>query len=387
MLGDLPALAAVVTDRVMAEVPGLDAPEVAELVRTMSQANGAMVLEGLVHDVAPEHVAANADFVRGTHALAQHRIPLPSLLRAYRVGHAQWWDLWTAQVERHPEIEDAAAVVAAGTRYLFVWVDVLSDRAAIAYLEEASRLARQASVAQATFVREVLKTDPDDVAAASRRLDYDLSATHQAVVLEVPPGEEMSEALLEEAARALADASGTHRRLAVPIDNRTGWIWVVVDAESDRFTKVTKKTRAGAGRPGRGLSGFRSSHREALEASRIAELTERPAGSVTTFAAVELAALCTQDMDACRRFVRTTLGPLAAPDDQSRRLLATLRVFFRERSSYRAAARQLGVHHNTVVYRITQAEELLGHPLNEGRVQLELAMDLAHTLGDVVLAN
>ena len=56
-------------------------------------------------------------------------------------------------------------------------------------------------------------------------------------------------------------------------------------------------------------------------------------------------------------------------------------------ANYRAAARQLGVHHNTVVYRITQAEELLGHSVREGRVQLEVALDLALTLGDVVLAD
>ena len=85
--------------------------------------------------------------------------------------------------------------------------------------------------------------------------------------------------------------------------------------------------------------------------------------------------------------MRTTLGPLAVADDQSRRLLATLRVFFREGANYRAAARQLGVHHNTVVYRVTQAEELLGHSVRQGRVQLEVALDLALTLGDVVLAK
>ena len=108
---------------------------------------------------------------------------------------------------------------------------------------------------------------------------------------------------------------------------------------------------------------------------------------MTRYAAVELAALCTADLEACRRFVRTNLGPLAVADDESRRLVATLRVFFAEGSNYRATARRLGIHHNTVIYRITQAEKLLGHPLSEGRVQLEVALDLAQTLGDVVLAD
>ena len=202
MLGDLPALAADVTARILAEVPGLDAPEVRELVGTMSEANGAMVLNGLVRDVPLEAVEPTPDFLRGTQALAQHRIPLPSLLRAYRVGHARWWEIWAEQVAARVAAEEAAAVVAAGSRYLFAWVDLLSDQATIEYLDEARRLARQASVAQAAFVRGVLNADPDDLAGASRRLGYDLAGRHLAAVLKAPAGDEMTDALLERAARA-----------------------------------------------------------------------------------------------------------------------------------------------------------------------------------------
>ena len=288
---------------------------------------------------------------------------------------------------RASRAEEAAAVVAAGSRYLFAWVDLLSDQATTEYLDEARRLAQQASVAQAAFVRGVLSADPDDLAAASRRLGYDLSGRHLAAVLKAPAGDEMTEALLERAARGLADACGGGRPLAVLVDSRTAWVWVAIGADVEIPRTVSGPVRAGVGRPGRGLGGFRASHREALEASRIAELTERPQGSVTRYAAVELAALCARDIEACRRFVRSNLGPLAVADDQSRRLLATLQVFFREGSNYRATARRLGVHHNTVVYRVAQAEELLGHPLAEGRIQLELALELATTLGDAVLAD
>ncbi len=384
MLDDLPALAAIVTAGILEEVPGLEAPEVAGLVDTMSQANGAMVLDGMVRDVSVDEIEVTADFVRGTQALAHYRIPLASLLRAYRVGHAHWSHIWTEQVGRRVAVEDATAVVAAGSRYLFAWVDRLSDRATTEYLDEETRLARQVSVTQVALVRGVLKVDPDDLAAESRRLGYDLGASHLAVVLKVPPGKEMTDALLERAARSLADASGTDRRLGVPVDDQTAWIWLGAGTETDISPTMSGGLRAGLGRPGRGLAGFRASHREALEASRIAELGERPWGSVTQYADVDLAALCTADIEACRRFVRTHLGPLAVADDESRRLIATLRVFFAEGSNYRATARRLGLHHNTVIYRITQAEKLLGHPLAEGRIQLEVALDLTQLLGQVV---
>ena len=387
MLDELPALAADVAARILAEVPALDVPEVAEMVGTMCEANGAMVLGGLVHGTGLEAVEPTPDFLRWTQALAQHRIPLTSVLRAYRVAHARWWDVWTEQVASRVEAGEAAAVGAAGSRYLFAWADLLSDQATIEYLEEAGRLARQGSVAQAAFVRGVLGGDPDDLAAASRRLGYDLGGRHLAAVLKAPPGDEMTDALLERAARGLADACGAGRPLAVLVDSRTAWVWLAVGADVEPPRTMSGPVRAGVGRAGRGLRGFRASHGEALEASRIAELTERPQGSVTRYTAVELAALCARDIDACRRFVRSNLGALAAADDQSRRLLATLQAFFREGSNYRATARRLGVHHNTIVYRVTQVEELLGHPLGEGRIQLELALELAATLGDAVLGE
>ena len=211
--------------------------------------------------------------------VAHHRIPLASLLRAHRIGHAHWSNLWTEQVERRAAPEDATAVVATGSRYIFAWVDVLSDQATTEYLDEERRLARQASVAQTAYVRDVLNRDPDDLAAVSRRLGYDLSSLHLAVVLKAPPGEEMTDTLLERAASSLAAAMGADQRLAVPIDNRSAWVWVALGAETDIPATVSGNARAGVGRPGRGLAGFRTGHREALEASRIAELTDRPLGT------------------------------------------------------------------------------------------------------------
>ena len=387
MLDDVPVLAADVAARIRAEVPGLDAPEVTELVATMCEANGAMVLDGLVRDIEPEAVEATPDFLRWTQAIAQHRIPLPTLLRAYRVSHARWWEIWNEQVNVRVPPEEAGAVIAAGSRYLFGWADLLSDQAAIEYVNEARRLALQASVAQAAFVRGVLNADPHDLTGASRRLGYDLAGRHLATVLKAPAGEEMTDALLERAARSLADACGGGRPLAVLVDSRTAWVWVAIGADVETPPRSADPCAPEPAGRGRGLAGFRASHGEAVETSRIAELTDRPQGSVTRYEAVELAALCARDVDACRRFVRSNLGKLAVADDQSRRLLATLQAFFREGSNYRATARRLGVHHNTIVYRVEQAEELLGHPLAEGRIQLELALELAATLGDVVLAD
>ena len=59
---------------------------------------------------------------------------------------------------------------------------------------------------------------------------------------------------------------------------------------------------------------------------------------------------------------------------------STLRVFLEEGSSYVRAARRLGVHENTVTYRVHRAEELLGHPTTERQLELRVALRLARLL-------
>jgi len=71
------------------------------------------------------------------------------------------------------------------------------------------------------------------------------------------------------------------------------------------------------------------------------------------------------------------LGPLAARDDSTIRLASTLGVFLEEGASFVRAARRLGVHTNTVTYRVRRAEDLLGHKVTERQLELRVALRLA----------
>ena len=55
---------------------------------------------------------------------------------------------------------------------------------------------------------------------------------------------------------------------------------------------------------------------------------------------------------------------------------STLRIFLEEGASFVRAARRLGVHTNTVTYRVHRAEELLGHPVTERQLELHVALRL-----------
>jgi len=128
---------------------------------------------------------------------------------------------------------------------------------------------------------------------------------------------------------------------------------------------------------GWGIAGFRESHEQAGDARHVAVLQGKPAGSVTRYGRVALAALGAADPAQARAFVTRELGRLADEDETSQRLAATLRVYLDEQASRTRAAKRLGVHENTVSYRVRQAEEILGRGVDENALELHMALVLA----------
>jgi len=63
--------------------------------------------------------------------------------------------------------------------------------------------------------------------------------------------------------------------------------------------------------------------------------------------------------------------------ERAARLRATVRVYLEENLSPARAARRLGIHQNTVVYRVKRSEELLGHAIEQRRLQIEVALRLS----------
>lgn len=140
--------------------------------------------------------------------------------------------------------------------------------------------------------------------------------------------------------------------------------------------------RIGIGEPAPGIAGFRQSHTEAAEARRIADLAHRPAGTITRYAHVALRAIATSDLDQARIFVTRQLQGMAGDDEVTARLTATLRTYLAEHSSRSRTAKRLGIHENTVSYRIKQAEELLGHSVDQGTLDLRVALALSNLVRD-----
>ncbi len=156
------------------------------------------------------------------------------------------------------------------------------------------------------------------------------------------------------------------------------WIGSRDESVADRIPAEggTGRVRLAVGEPGAGIDGFRRSHREASEARRVASLAGASAGSVTRYSDVALQALASSDLDQARRFVRARLGALLDPEQASARLTETLAAFLDEGGSSGRAAGRLGVHENTVRYRLRQIEDLLGRSVGPGDLELRVALEL-----------
>jgi DNA-binding PucR family transcriptional regulator len=289
-----------------------------------------------------------------------------------------------------PSPEMADELVDRSLERSFAYVDALSIQVVESYAQERARFVRSADAARAEIARAILAGDPVDVDAASRSLGYELRRWHVGMVLWAQPGDEGEDPLsrIEGLAGALGDALGSAQPLLIPAGRSLVWAWcgTAQPPSQDTLAGLTRGrgrpdgVHAALGEPGEGIGGFASTHAEALEARRVAGLGGA-AARLTLYSDVDLVSLLAADVDRARRFVHTELGALATDDDATLRVRATLRAYLDEGSSFVAAARRLGIHENTVKYRVRQCEDSLGHPVAERPLKLAAALLLAERLG------
>lgn len=316
--------------------------------------------------------------------MASHGVELPELLAVYRNGQQAALRYVTAVAHDAglaPEVTTAALV-----RVWSLAIDWFSRSVELligAFGEERENWLRDALTQRSRLVEQILADEPVDVDQAAGQLGHALRRPQVGLVLwlGVDAGTE-STALLESAAQRLARAVGAPRPLVVAAAPSATWAWLTPDrrdAPADRFAAADLpdgvRVAVGTVTPG-GLAGFRATHREALAAYDLADLLP---DQLLDYGELELVSLLARDRPGLRAFVARELGALGADDPATEKLRATVLAHFDGGAD--AAAAALGVHRNTVRYRLNQAQELLGRPLTERRRELELALLLAHTLG------
>jgi DNA-binding PucR family transcriptional regulator len=315
-------------------------------------------------------------------------LPVDSLLRAYHIGQATFFRRWATKAhETITNPQELTEAVELGANWTFDYVEKLSDGLVQRYGVERERWVRSAAAVRAQVIDALLAGEPVDAARASSRLGYELGRTHLAFAIWTDAPHERGDvalAMIERAAFQLVSSLGAAAPLLVPRARLclAGWIGSHGDDHLATLEQAHVDVRsfptvlAAFGSPGAGVAGFVRSHREAVQARRIAQLTQQRAGTVTRYETVALAALASTDVEEARAFVRTELGQLLGDDDQSTRLSATLRAYLEENMSPSRASRRLGVHENTITNRIRAAQELLPHPIEQRACELQVALRL-----------
>jgi hypothetical protein len=361
-------------------------------------------LEALAHvvryNIAVEKVAAPAASVEYARRLAQRGVTPHSMVRGYRLGQQMIISWAFDQIERQER--DPRVAFAAGRLFMDVTcrlVDVLAEHMVDEYdLERESWLASRSTVRVET-AKELVAGDNVDVALAESALGYRLRQNHVGVVVWNVDRASSAVGLrrLEEALVSLSDAAhAAGPPLFIPNDGSMCWGWIPLGPAGNALDRARLRSAIGSVGPGvrlalgtvaAGVQGFRLTHLEADRARQVAMLANDRAHQLTSFAdrGVRAAAMLAIDIETARRLVDDALGKLAVDTVHAAGLRDTLLTFLEERTSYTATAETLHLHKNTVRYRVGRALAQRGKPIDEDRLELELALVACHWLGRSVL--
>jgi sugar diacid utilization regulator len=334
---------------------------------------------------------ALADLAR---TLARRGLDITFLMKLTRYGQAVFWPAIMETAER--AIDDPSARMRALTtafERLGKYVEGVLGGAVEIFQQERDLRMRGAHARRHEMIESLISGEEVAVDSVSRALGYELRRLHTALALwDSGPVHDALDRL-ESLARELAGALGAQRVLSTPSGSRGLWAWLVTDVAPGLEQRVAISRLeiapglgAAVGQPGRGLAGFRRSHEEALAAQRIA-LARDDQRAVTWYADVEIASLLARDARGARALVARELDGLSAVDPNSEKLRRTALAYLRCGGSATAAGRELGVHTNTVRYRIEQAEEALGRSLQGQQLPLQLALMLVETVGAAFLPD
>lgn len=372
---------------------GSDVPELsadAEIQRDLQLAVRSQFHQVLVVKQADNAQRWDVPVVAEAHSLARtiarRGLDLRVLSQLYHAGHRAVWRFVTDFVNSAdlPADFKVQIVVMMWEQTSEVMNNMLEELAAT-YTDEREALLSGALSMRINTIHAVLEGELSDADAASRLLSYPVHRTHTALILWTANSPEQR--ALDSLATRLARSAGCTETLSVPSGSRGLWAWMITaDAMADPQIDpavVPAGVHVAMGRPGRGIDGFRRTHREARAAQQVASRA-RERRAVTSYRDVELVSMLAADPAAMSTLIERELAGLLDADEAADRLRETLRAVLAGHGNFEAAARRLAVHKNTVRYRVQQIETRLGRRISDRPLHLELALDCLDMFGRTV---
>ncbi|CAM3641840.1 PucR family transcriptional regulator [Tsukamurella ocularis] len=376
----LDAMVTRVDDAIVAAIPTMDEPLLRGELDASTRAHWRGVLSSITRSSPTASPGEETHDLART--MARRGFEIQVLLGVYRFGQNAAWEVFTETTAAEiGDVQVRSEVLLYFWPRTTDWLDNAIEEMIGTFTAEREQWQRGALARQSAAVEAVLsghEVDADEVSAA---LGYPVQAVHTAYTLWVD--EAVADAdvqrLLERAAGAVhREVRGEHR-LAQRIGARSLRCWSAGSgAPEGRDLPPTVRCALGTAHPG--LDGFRRSHEESAAALVVARRTSR---LFVAYRDVELACLAhgIAGPDGPSTLVERELGALADDTAAAARLRDTALAYLGAGCDARAAGAALMLHPNTVRYRIRQVEQLLGHPIGERRVYVELALHSVRAFG------
>ncbi|MDX2701303.1 helix-turn-helix domain-containing protein [Streptomyces sp. PA03-6a] len=393
----LSAVSRDIGQNLIAEIPDLRGDEtVVKILQASVTENVATLLHIFENDIPLDNVEGPVAASEYARRLAQRNVSVSALVRAYRIGHWRFMQWCLDELDRQGADRD---LWAATNRHMlqvsFGYIDRVTEHVIDVYQFEREHWLLSQTAVRAARVRDILAEQDVDLDWAESALGYRLRQHHLGMVAWLPPltGEGNGLSRLGRMAHVIAkEFQCPARPLFVPRDEILSWVWLPfgsrVDVPWDRLSNIAERgdhsVHAGFGGMGFGIDGFRSTHRQALHSQELASMAD-PAPRFTEYSQVAPVALMAGNIQDLRTWVQGVLGPLATDNESCARLRETVQIFLNNGCSYTATAGAQILHKNTVQYRIRKVEETLGHPVQLGHTDLEVALLAVQYLGSTLL--
>lgn len=346
-------------------------------VRVTVEAHWRAFLEELHQPTGEFHLVTSA--VRLAVSCAERQLPLEDLLKFYRLAQQETWDYVTGLVlSIPPDRVDHTQLLVRFWGLAAWWIDTSIGESIEHFQDERQRIERGAAARRLALVETVLAGKDVPLGELGSALGgYPIPAIHTALVIHC--AEFQAAESLESIGRAAARALGATQPLLVRPGGSVLWVWIATTRAPrlDDLANVAGQQQDGvtivAGTPQEGLDGFRSSHHEARAAQQLLVRHDAQADLVK-YADIEMLVLIGSQEDAALRFTRRVLGDLAAETEGAERLRETTLALLTSSGSVEDAARDLVVHKNTVRYRLSKVEEILGRSVSDRPGELETAL-------------
>lgn len=350
------------------------------LMASIRRANRSILIHWLTETINhPEHPVKpqiTTDMIHNSREL--YRLGVPEiLLNSARIAQNVAWQHWMNIVfTLTDDPSELKQLLEVSSFSISLFVDANMEMIQTMLNEEDTHGIRDIIFQRRELVTRILDGANLNLRDSTRRLDYPLDVAHHAAFIWSEESDtEIS--VLEEAAEIFMKSCGQTQSLKIMISSAVLWVWTPATRPIDTYeikhlVQRLPAVRITFGTGSKGIDGFRRAHFDALMAQRVLNRMHSTARAVS-FDQIRLAAIMSHDHEALQRYLTFTLGDLI---HASHHIKNTLLVYLECGCNIADASIQLHTHRNTVLRRLTKAEELLPLPLAQNRIHVAAALEV-----------